>query len=75
MERNRVSGVSLERVGDPIVSDVGDAIDVVQLIRGGISEGNQGEAILVLRLVTDDGTLKIAWDRVYDYQTWRSLGL
>jgi len=75
VERNRVSGVSLERVGDPIVSDVGDAIDVVQLIRGGISEGNQGEAILVLRLVTDDGTLKIAWDRVYDYQTWRSLGL
>ena len=75
VEDYRADGVSFERVGDPIVSDVGDAIDVVQLFRGGISEGNQGKAILVLRLVRDDGTLKVAWSRAYDYETWRALGL
>ena len=75
VEDYRADGVSFERVGDPIVSDVGDAIDVVQLFRGGISEGNRDKYILVLRLVKDDDTLKIEWDRVYNYQTWRSLGL
>lgn len=75
VEDYRADGVSLERVGDPIVSDVGDAIDVATLLRGGISEGNQAKAILVLRLVRDDGTLKVAWSRAYDYETWRPLGL
>ena len=75
VEDYRADGVSFERVGAPIVSDVGDAIDVVQLIRGGISEGNSGKYILVLRLVKEDDTLKVEWDRTYDYQTWRSLGL
>jgi ketosteroid isomerase-like protein len=75
VEDYRADGVSFERVGAPIVSDVGDAIDVVQLIRGGISEGNSGKYILILRLVKEDDTLKVEWDRTYDYQTWRSLGL
>ena len=71
----RADGASFERVGAPIVSDVGDAIDAIQLLRGGISEGNRDKFILVLRLVRDDGTLKVAWDRTYNYETWRSLGL
>ena len=75
VEEYRADGVSLERVSDPIVSDVGDAIDVALLSRGVISEGNQAKSILVLRLVKDDGTLKVAWSRAYNYQTWRALGL
>jgi len=73
VEEYRADGVSFERVGDPIVSDVGDAIDVVQLFRGGTSEGNRDKYILVLRLVKDDDMLKVEWDRTYNYQTWRSL--
>ena len=72
VEDYRALGVSFERVGAPIVSDVGDAIDVVQLFRGGTSESNQGQAILVLRLVRDDGTLKAEWERPYNYVLWRS---
>ena len=75
VEDYRADGVSFERVGDPIVSDVGDAIDVVQLFRGGISEGNRDKYILVLRLVSDDDTLKVEWDRTYNYASWRTLGL
>jgi hypothetical protein len=74
VERNREDGVSLERVGDPIVRDAGAAIDVVQLGRGG-SASSQDDFVLVLRLVREDGTLKVEWDRAYNYQTWRSLGL
>jgi hypothetical protein len=73
VEDYRADGVSFERVGAPIVSDVGDAIDVVQLFRGGTSEGNRDKYILVLRLVKDDDMLKVEWDRTYNYQTWRSL--
>jgi len=72
VERNREDGVSLERVGDPIVRDVGAAIDVVQLGRGG-SASDEDDFVLVLRLVREDGTLKVEWDRAYNYQTWRSL--
>jgi ketosteroid isomerase-like protein len=76
VEDYRADGVSFEQVGAPIVSDVGDAIDVVQLFEGGISEGNTDKYILVLRLIKDDDTLKVEWDRAYNYQTWRSsLGL
>jgi hypothetical protein len=75
VEDYRADGTSFERVGAPIVSDVGDAIDVVQLIRGGTSEGNSDKAILVLRLVKEDDTLKVEWDRTYNYETWRALGL
>lgn len=75
VEDYRADGVSFERVGDPIVSDVGDAIDVVQLFRGGISEGNRDKYILVLRLAKEDDTLKVEWDRTYNYASWRSLGL
>jgi hypothetical protein len=75
VEEYRAAGVYFERVGDPIVSDVGGAIDVVQLFRGGISEGNEQKSILVLRLVREDEALKVEWDRPYDYASWRSLGL
>jgi len=75
VEDYRADGASFERVGAPIVSDVGDAIDVVQLFRGGTSEGTMDKYILVLRLVKEDDTLKVEWDRIYNYQTWRSLGL
>ncbi len=74
VERNQQNGVSFERVGDLIVRDAGAAIDVVQLGRGG-SSASSSDFVLVLRLVREDGTLKVAWDRIYDYQTWRSLGL
>ena len=67
-------GVSFERVGDLIVLDAGAAIDVVQHARGG-SPAGMDDFVLVLRLVREDGTLKVAWDRAYDYQSWRSLGL
>ena len=75
VERYREDGVSFEWVGDPIVRDAGAAIDVVQLGRGGGSASGDDDFILVLRLVREDDTLKIAWDRQYNYQTWRSLGL
>jgi hypothetical protein len=75
VEDYRADGVSFERVGEPIVSDVGDAIDVVQFFRGGISESEEQKFILVLRLIKEDDTLKVEWDRIYDYQMWRSLGL
>ena len=75
VEDYRADGVSFERVGDPIVSDVGDAVDVVQLFRGGISETSRDKAILVLRLVRDDGTLKVEWERPHNYASWRSPGL
>ncbi len=75
VEGYRAEGASFERVGAPIVSDVGDAIDVVQLFRGGTSEGTRDKYILVLRLVKEDDTLKVEWDSIYNYQTWRSLGL
>ena len=75
VERNRGYGVSFERVGDLIVEDVGDAINVVQLGRGGSSPSSKDDFILVLRLVREDDTLKVAWDRIYNYQLLRSLGL
>ena len=75
VERNREDGVSFERVGDLIVRDAGAAIDVVQLGRGGSSASSKDDFVLVLRLVREDDTLKVAWDRIYNYQTWRSLGL
>jgi hypothetical protein len=76
VERNRERGVSIERVGDLIVRDGGAAIDVVQLGRRGNSSASiSDDFVLVLRLIREDGTLKVAWDRIYNYQTWRSLGL
>ena len=75
VERYRDDGVSFERVGDPIVRDAGAHIDVVQLGRGGSSASGDDDFILVLRLVRQDGTLKVEWDRPYDYLAWRSLGL
>ncbi|MGB7818925.1 MAG: hypothetical protein WBL35_09370 [Ornithinibacter sp.] len=75
LERNREDGRSFERVGDPIVQDNGAAIDVVQLLRAGTASSNNDDYILVLRLVREDGTLKVEWDRAYNYETWRSLGL
>jgi hypothetical protein len=75
VEDYRADGVSFERIGAPIVSDVGDGIDVVHLFRGGSSAGNRDKYILILRLVKEDDTLKVEWDRTYNYQTWRSPGL
>jgi hypothetical protein len=72
VEDYRADGVSFERVGDLIVRDVGAAIDVVQLVRGGAAS-SKDDFVLVLRLVREDGTLKVEWDRAYNYQTWRSL--
>ena len=71
----RADGVSFERVGDPIVRDAGSAIDVVQLGRGGSTASGDDDFVIILRLVRQDGTLKVQWERPYNYQTWRSLGL
>ena len=75
VEEYRNDGVSWERVGDPIVRDAGAHLDVVQLGRGGSSASGDDDFVLVFRLVREDGALKVEWERPYDYQAWRSLGL
>jgi hypothetical protein len=75
VEDLRADGVYFERVGDPVVRDLGAGIDVVQIGLGGLSDGNEQESIKVLRLVRDDGTLKVEWASEYDYVLWRSIGL
>lgn len=67
----RTDGLSFERVGDPVVRDVGPHIDVVQVSRGTYSAGNVEEDIDILRLVRQDGTLKVEWLKTYDYVPWR----
>jgi hypothetical protein len=71
----RADGEYSERLGDPIVRDNGAQVDVAQYGLGGMSEGNEDDSIWMLRLVREDGTLKVEWDRVYDCMIWRGLGL
>jgi hypothetical protein len=75
VNEDRAAGVYFERLGDPIVRDIGAEIDVAQYGLSGISGGNEDEAIWLLRLVREDDGLKVEWDRAYDYMTWRGVGL